>query len=52
MTLRIRPIAPPPVRTVNEYRKRREAERRAALHAKLLAEVKGGRNEQADATRN
>ena len=40
MTLRIRPIAPPPVRTVNEYRKRLQAERRAALHAKLMREVK------------
>ena len=39
MTIRIRPIAPRPVRTVNEYRKRKTAEKRAALHEKLMREV-------------
>ena len=52
MTLRIRPIAPRPVRTVNDYRRRREAEKQAALHEKLMREVKEARNEQADAARN
>ena len=40
MTLRITPIAPRPVRTVNDYRRRREAEKQAALHEKLMREVK------------
>ena len=39
MTLRITPIAPRPVRTVNDYRRRREAEKQAALHEKLMREV-------------
>ena len=51
MTLRILPIAPPPVRTVNEYRKRKAAERRAALHAKLMREVQERDNAQREPAR-
>ena len=40
MTLRITPIAPRPVRTERDYRRRREAEKQAALHEKLMREVK------------
>ena len=46
MTLRITPIAPRPVRTVNDYRRRREAEKQAALHEKLMREVKEKANER------
>jgi hypothetical protein len=35
----IRPIPPRPVRTVNDYRKRLAAEKRAALHARLAREI-------------
>ena len=52
MTLRITPIAPRPVRTVNDYRRRREAEKQAALHERLKREVKEARTEQANAARN
>ena len=50
--MKITPIAPRPVRTVSAIQKRREAEKQAALHEKLMREVKEARNEQADATRN
>ena len=52
MTLRITPIPDKPVRTEREYRKREAAKQQAALHEKLMREVKEARNEQADATRN
>ena len=43
--MKITPIAPRPVRTVNDYRRRREAEKQAALHEKLMREVKEKRDE-------
>ena len=55
MTIRITPIAPRPVRTVNDYRRRREAEKQAAKHEALkryVAAQKEKAGEQADATRN
>lgn len=39
MKPRFEPITPRPVRTVNDYRRRREAEKRAALHARLAREI-------------
>ena len=45
MTLRITPIAPRPVRTERDYRRRREAEKQAALHERLKREVKEKRDE-------
>ena len=48
MTLRIRPIAPRPVRTVNEYRKR-EADRKYAEKLEQLrreVQEKGKSNER------
>lgn len=44
MTLRIRPIAPRPVRTVAEMQKRRKAEKQAALHARLAKEIQEKRS--------
>ena len=52
MTIRITPIPDKPVRTVSAYRKREAAKQQAALHEKLMREVKESRNEQADAARN
>jgi len=40
MTLRIAPIPDKPVRTVSAYQKREAAKRQAALHEKLMREVK------------
>ena len=45
MTLRITPIPDKPVRTVSAIQKRREAEKQAALHEKLMREVKERRDE-------
>ena len=52
MTLRITPIPDKPVRTVSAYQKREAAKQQAALHEKLMREVKEKAGEQADATRN
>ena len=48
MTLRITPIPDKPVRTEREYRKREAAKQQAALHEKLMREVK----EKADVRRD
>ena len=52
MKPRFEPVTPRPVRTVNDYRKRLAAEKRAALHARLAREVQEKAREQANATVN
>jgi len=47
MTLRITPIPDKPVRTEREYRKREAAKQQAALHEKLMREVKEKAREHA-----
>ena len=50
--MKITPIPDKPVRTEREYRKREAAKQQAALHEKLMREVKEKADDQADATRN